>query len=103
MFLGELSVTLLRAFWDGYGYAARAHRPLDNPTPTLDRFSRWLSMEWAGFPQTYRWEKVLLFAHSSEPNALEQFFVTFDQFCAAESASAAPHPAPHDPDVAVAS
>jgi hypothetical protein len=103
MYLGKSSVTLARAFWDGYGHAARVHHPKDDPTPTLEHFSQWLSREWAGLERTYRWEKVLLFAHSDESDALKEFFLTFDQFCATESPNAPSHPVHGNADVAVAS
>ena len=79
MYLGHSSVTLLRAFLQGYVTALQDAGRSTDEVPDLDRFSRWLCARY-GLRDGYRWDRLLLTFHSDEAKALEEFFKLLDEF-----------------------
>jgi hypothetical protein len=79
MYLGQSSITLLRAFFQGYiaGAEGTGLRALD--VPDFGSFSRWLCAR-QGISEDYRWDRLLLLFHRSESRACEEFFLALSEF-----------------------
>jgi hypothetical protein len=79
MYLGHPSITLLRAFLQGYAAALQGGDGPADDGPDLDRFSRWLCSKYR-IREGYRWDRLLLFFHRDESHALAEFFAALAEF-----------------------
>jgi hypothetical protein len=79
MYLGHPSITLLRAFLQGYAAALHGGDGSPGDVPDLDRFSDWLCSKYR-VRQGYRWDRLLLFFHRDESKALAEFFTALSEF-----------------------
>lgn len=95
MFLGNCSITRLRAFLDGY-MSARADLGL-SPTEqekTFNGFQAWIQKRF-NITSTQGWDRIILFHSADEREALDHFFQLFEQFQQRESATnESPQPTP---------
>jgi len=82
MYLGENSVSFLRAFLGGYMRAAyEAQAPFAEENPPFSAFHDWVAMKLGYYESTSGWAKMLLAAEGqNEAKALERFFVYLDEF-----------------------
>lgn len=84
MFLGNCSITRLRAFLDGYRSArADLGLPLTEQEKTFDRFQSWIQTRFS-ITSTHGWDRIILFHSADEREALDHFFQLFEQFQQAE-------------------
>jgi hypothetical protein len=82
MYLGENSVSLLRAFLGGYMTAAyESQTSFVEENPPFGAFHDWVAMKLGYFESTSGWANMLLAAENGdETKALERFFVYLDDF-----------------------
>lgn len=82
MYLGENSVSLLRAFLGGYMVAAyECEESFVEECPPFSDFHNWVAMKLDYYESTSGWANMLLKAENGdEAKALERFFVYLDDF-----------------------
>lgn len=82
MYLGENSVSLLRAFLGGYMAAAfECEASFVEENPPFREFHNWVAMKFGYFESTSGWANMLLAVENGdEAKALERFFVYLDDF-----------------------
>lgn len=80
MFLGNCSITRLRAFLDGYmGARADLGLPLTQQEQEFNSFQEWIQTRFK-ITSSQGWERIILFYSSDEKNALNNFFDLFESF-----------------------
>jgi hypothetical protein len=82
MYIGQKSISCLRAFLDGWVFAH--HGQVDDAS-VMDDFQRWVAGK-CGVQESRAWDRVILFHSQDEAQALDTFFVWFDEFLTATSA-----------------
>jgi hypothetical protein len=77
MYLGSASITLLKAFLDGYG---TFYEQIDYGNPSFDGFNDFVG-KFYGKHTTAGWKNLILADHyGNEKEALDRFFVLLDEF-----------------------
>jgi hypothetical protein len=79
MYLGYSSVTLLRAFLQGYLAALQNTHYFAEESALLDKFGSWLCTR-LRTRQGYRWDRLLLLFERNEAAALDVFFTHFAEY-----------------------
>jgi hypothetical protein len=80
MFLGNVSITRLRSFLDGYRSArADLGLPLTEQEKAFNRFQAWIEQRFK-VTSCQGWDRIILFHSADEREALATFFDLFDQF-----------------------
>jgi len=87
MFLGQCSITRLRAFLDGY-MSSRADLGLPQTQQELEfnQFQDWIQTRFK-ISSSHGWDSIILFYSADEKDALNNFFELFEQFRNGESAA----------------
>jgi hypothetical protein len=80
MFLGQCSITRLRAFLDGY-MACREDLGLSPTQQELEfnQFQDWIEGRFK-ISSSHSWDSIILFHSADERDALNSFFELFEQF-----------------------
>ncbi|MFN9401192.1 MAG: hypothetical protein ACK57T_15800, partial [Dolichospermum sp.] len=87
MFLGQCSITRLRAFLDGYmGSRSDLGLPPTQQELEFNQFQEWVQTRFK-ISSSHGWDSIILFYSADERDALNNFFELFDQFCNSESAT----------------
>jgi hypothetical protein len=80
LFLGNSSITRLRAFLDGYGSArADLGLPLTEQEKAFNGFQAWIQTRFES-TTTQGWDRIILSHTADEQDALDRFFELFEQF-----------------------
>ena len=87
MFLGQCSITRLRAFLDGY-MGSRSDLGLLPTQQELEfnQFQEWVQTRFK-ISSSHGWDSIILFYSADERDALNNFFELFEQFCNSENAT----------------
>ncbi|MEA5618791.1 hypothetical protein VB711_13215 [Cronbergia sp. UHCC 0137] len=87
MFLGQCSITRLRAFLDGYmGSRSDLGLPPTQQELEFNQFQEWVQTRFK-ISSSHGWDSIILFYSADERDALNNFFELFEQFCNSESAT----------------
>ncbi|BAY81340.1 hypothetical protein NIES267_08160 [Calothrix parasitica NIES-267] len=87
MYLGKSSITNLRSFLDGYMGARRdLGLPETDEETEFYKFHDWIQKRF-DIKSYYGWNDIILLNSIDERDALNKFFVLFEQFKNGESAS----------------
>ncbi|KHG41847.1 MULTISPECIES: hypothetical protein [Aphanizomenon] len=87
MFLGQCSITRLRAFLDGYmGSRSDLGLPPTQQELEFNQFQEWVQRRFK-ISSSHGWDSIILFYSADERDALNNFFELFEQFCNSESAT----------------
>ena len=87
MFLGECSITRLRAFLDGYmGSRSDLGLPPTQQELEFNQFQEWVQTRFK-ISSSHGWDSIILFYSADERDALNNFFELFDQFCNSENST----------------
>ncbi|MGG6270595.1 hypothetical protein ACQ4M3_38405 [Leptolyngbya sp. AN03gr2] len=80
MFLGNQSITRLRAFLDGYSSArADLGLPTTQQEKAFNGFQAWIQAHFK-ITATQGWDRIILAHSTNEQDALDRFFELFAQF-----------------------
>jgi hypothetical protein len=80
MYLGNCSITRLRAFLDGYGSArADLGLPETEQEKAFNGFQAWIQKRF-NITAAQGWDRIILAHSTNEQEALTQFFELFQQF-----------------------
>jgi hypothetical protein len=87
MFLGQCSITRLRAYLDGYmGSRTDLGLPPTQQELEFNQFQDWIQTRFK-INSSHGWDSIILFYSEDEKDALNNFFELFEQFCNGESAT----------------
>ena len=87
MFLGQCSITRLRAFLDGYmGSRSDLGLPPTQQELEFNQFQEWVQTRFK-ISSSHGWDSIILFYSADERDALNNFFELFEQFCNSENAT----------------
>ena len=87
MFLGQCSITRLRAFLDGYmGSRSDLGLPPTQQELEFNQFQEWVQTRFK-ISSSHGWDSIILFYSADERDALNNFFELFDQFCNSENST----------------
>lgn len=87
MFLGNCSITRLRAFLDGYmGARADLGLPPTQQELEFNQFQEWIQSRFK-ITSSHGWDRIILFYSADERDGLTNFFELVEQFINEESAS----------------
>ena len=82
MYLGELSIGQLRTFLAGYSFARRQMKiPQTQQEKAFSTFQSWVEQRF-GISSQQRWDRVILGISQNEEDAIQRFFILFDEFIA---------------------
>ena len=91
MYIGRRSISCLRAFLDGWQFAQQEDV---EDAPLMGEFQQWAARK-CGVKDSRSWDRIILFDSQDEADALDKFFVWFDEFLAAhEKATQKPRRSP---------
>lgn len=80
MYLGELSIGQLRTFLAGYSFARRQMQvPQTQQEKVFSTFQPWVEQHF-GISSQQHWDQIILEASKNEAEAVERFFILFDEF-----------------------
>ncbi|AFZ23136.1 hypothetical protein Cylst_0809 [Cylindrospermum stagnale PCC 7417] len=80
MFLGNCSITRLRAFLDGYmGSREDLGLPATQQELEFNQFQEWIQTRFK-ITSSHGWDSIILFYSADERDALNNFFELFDKF-----------------------
>lgn len=86
MFLGNCSITRLRAFLDGYmGSREDLGLPPTQQELEFNQFQEWIQTKFK-ITSSHGWDSIILFYSADERDALNNFFELFDKFRNGQSA-----------------
>ncbi len=87
MFLGQCSITRLRAFLDGYmGSRSDLGLPPTQQELEFNQFQEWVQTRFK-ISSSHGWDSIILFYSADERDALNNFFELFEQFCNSENST----------------
>lgn len=85
MYLGELSISQLRTFLAGYGFARRQMKiPQTQQEKMFSTFQTWIENRF-GISSQQRWDRIILDSSQNEEEAIQQFFTLFDEFMGSQN------------------
>lgn len=80
MYLGQPSITHLRAFLAGYFFARhQSEQPETEQEQHFSDFQTWVQQQFK-VTSSQSWDKIILFFSQDEQKALELFFQLFNEF-----------------------
>ena len=87
MFLGQCSITRLRAFLDGYmGSRSDLGLPPTQQELEFNQFQEWVQTRFK-ISSSHGWDSIILFYSADERDSLNNFFELFEQFCNSENST----------------
>jgi hypothetical protein len=90
MYLGQPSISHLRAFLAGYFFARhQLGEPETDREKHFANFQTWIQEKF-NITSSQSWDKIILFFSQDEHKALEQFFELFNEFSKTEHNEATP-------------
>jgi hypothetical protein len=94
MYIGRKSIGCLRAFLDGWQFAQQGRV---EDAAVLEEFQHWVARK-CGVKDSRSWDRIILFDSQDEADALDKFFLWFEEFQGAhEKAGQKPRNAPDPP------
>lgn len=87
MYIGENSISLLKAFLDGIAYAIDVNKIDPKEDLNLEGFNDWVAKKYNYFESTAGWKNIILNENNQdEEKSLKEFFKLYDQFVNEKSA-----------------
>jgi hypothetical protein len=85
MYIGSHSIVLMRAFLDGYKFAACRNDMVEDSHPEFSEFHDWVARRFGWNESTAGWANIILQeTGNDEAAALDQFYLLIDEFKATE-------------------
>jgi hypothetical protein len=93
MYVGQRSISCLRAFLNGWEFA---HEGKVEDASLMQDFQEWVARK-CRVPEGQSWDRILLFDSQDEAAAFDKFFAWFDEFVAAQNKGRASRPGKSQP------